>query len=123
MNWINRSFNISNVIRSRSQSFGRINTLKKLCKILRKTPALVCILIKMQASNLQPEIFIKKETPSRIFSCEFCKKFKNTFFKEHFCNFNSAKVRLSIYLLLVLFLYFQLTISKVLIYTVKIAHY
>ena len=27
--------------------------------------------------------FIKKETQAKGFSCEFCKIFKNTFFKEH----------------------------------------
>ena len=81
---------------------------------------LVCILIKMKASNLQPETLIKKQTPSQMFFCEFCKKFKNTFFKEQLDN---GKVQLSIYLSLLLFLYFHLTIYKVLIYTVKIAYY
>ena len=28
--------------------------------------------------------FIKKETLVKVFSCEFCKIFKNIFFKEHF---------------------------------------
>ena len=27
--------------------------------------------------------FIKKETPTQMFSCEFCEIFKNTFFIEH----------------------------------------
>ena len=27
--------------------------------------------------------FIKKEALSQVFSCEFCKCFKNTFFTEH----------------------------------------
>ena len=27
--------------------------------------------------------FIKKETPTQVFSCEFCEFFKNTFFTEH----------------------------------------
>ena len=27
--------------------------------------------------------FIKKETPAQVFSCEICKIFKNTYFKEH----------------------------------------
>ena len=27
--------------------------------------------------------FIKKETLAQVFSCEFCKIFKNTFFTEH----------------------------------------
>ena len=58
-----RSSNISNFISSRLQVFGRIDVLKKLCKVHRKTPALECILIKMQASNIRFEILIKKETP------------------------------------------------------------
>ena len=27
--------------------------------------------------------FIKKETLAQLFSCEFCKSFKNTYFEEH----------------------------------------
>ena len=27
--------------------------------------------------------FIKKETMAQVFSCEFCKIYKNTFFTEH----------------------------------------
>ena len=27
--------------------------------------------------------FIKKETPTQVFSCEFCEISKNTFFTEH----------------------------------------
>ena len=36
---------------------------------------------------LRPEAcnFIKKETLAQVFSCEFCKIFKNTFFTEHLC--------------------------------------
>ena len=48
MHWISRSFNISNFISSGSQVFSRIDVLKKLRKVQRKTPALKCILIKMQ---------------------------------------------------------------------------
>ena len=29
--------------------------------------------------------FIKKETLSQVFSCEFCEISKNTFFTEHLC--------------------------------------
>ena len=32
---------------------------------------------------LRPAIFIKKETLTQLFSCEFCEIFKNTFFTEH----------------------------------------
>ena len=27
--------------------------------------------------------FIKKETPTQVFSCEYYKSFKNTYFEEH----------------------------------------
>ena len=39
----------------------------------------VSLLIKLQASACN---FIKKETLARVFSCEFCKISKNTFFIE-----------------------------------------
>ena len=29
--------------------------------------------------------FIKKETLAKVFSCEFCKIYKNNFFTEHLC--------------------------------------
>ena len=34
--------------------------------------------MKLQTSN-----FIKKETPTQVFSCEFYQNFKNTYFEEH----------------------------------------
>ena len=34
-------------------------------------------------SHLISTNFIKKETPAHMFSCEFCKIFKNTFSTEH----------------------------------------
>ena len=37
-----------------------------------------CISITRENCN-----FIKKETLTKVFSCEFCKTFKNTFFIEH----------------------------------------
>ena len=40
----------------------------------------VSFLIKLQASICN---FIKKETPTHVFSCEFCELFKNTYFIEH----------------------------------------
>ena len=42
------------------------------------TCARASFLIKLQAYN-----FIKKETLTQVFSCEFCKIFKNTYFTEH----------------------------------------
>ena len=34
-----------------------------------------------QAAGPEPCNFFKKETPKQVFSCEFCKIFKNTYFK------------------------------------------
>ena len=44
------------------------------------TCARVSFLIKLQASACN---FMKKETLAQVFSCEFCKIVKNTFFIEH----------------------------------------
>ena len=51
-----------------------------------------CILIKTQALNVQSATLIKKETPAQVFSCEFCKNFKNTFLKNS--NINIATFNL-----------------------------
>ena len=50
---------------------------RKFCNIHRKTPVLepLCGL-----SSLQ---FYQKETSTPMFSCEYCKIFKNTYFEEH----------------------------------------
>ena len=47
-------------------------TGKHLCQSL--------FLIKLQAKACN---FIEKETLAQVFSCKFCKSFKNTFFTEH----------------------------------------
>ena len=44
------------------------------------TCARVSFLLKLQASDCK---FTKKETLAQVFSCEFCKISKNTFFTEH----------------------------------------
>ena len=49
---------------------------QKFRKIYRKTP--VSVSRKPQACS-----FIKKETLTQVFSCEFCKNFKNTFLTEY----------------------------------------
>ena len=45
---------------------------------LENTFVRVYFLIKLQACN-----FIKKETLTQVFSCEFCEIFINAFFIEH----------------------------------------
>ena len=45
----------------------------KFRNIYRKTPVLESFF----------DNFIKKGTPTQIFSCEYCEIFKNTFFEEH----------------------------------------
>ena len=37
-----------------------------------------------KAGTLKACIFIKKEIPTQVFSCEYCKIFKNSFLVEHF---------------------------------------
>ena len=37
------------------------------------------------AAVLRSATFWKKKTLTQVFSCEFCKILKNTFFTEHFC--------------------------------------
>ena len=54
--------------------------LLKISKIDRKT------VINYQVCN-----FIKKEIPTQVFSCNFCKFFQNTFFTEHFLATASAR--------------------------------
>ena len=45
--------------------------------VLRKSRARVSFLIKLHAQDCD---FIKKETLVQMFSCEFCKNFKSTYF-------------------------------------------
>ena len=56
---------------------------KVFLKILQNLQENTCIgvsfLIKLQASSLQLYL---KETPTQVFSCEFCEIFNNTFFQR-----------------------------------------
>ena len=53
----------------------------KFRKIHRKTP----VPESLSQSSCRPQVcsFIKKETLTPVFSCEFCEIYKNTFFTEH----------------------------------------
>ena len=51
-------------------------------KYWKLPPVLVSFLIKLQVWGLRPMIHEKK-TLALVFSCEFCKIFKNTYFVEH----------------------------------------
>ena len=53
----------------------------------KNTYARVSFLIKLQTHACN---FIKKETLAQVFSCEFCKIFKKTFFTENFLKTASA---------------------------------
>ena len=50
------------------------NAIESLSKFLKQSPLKNCY---RPASLL-------KETPAQLFSCNFCKIFQNTYFKEHF---------------------------------------
>ena len=56
--------------------------LKKFRKIHRKTPVPESF---NKVAGLSPEscIFIREETLTQVFSCEFCEIFKNSFLTEH----------------------------------------
>ena len=56
------------------EEFFKKRCFQKFRKIHRKTPA---------PESLFSFNFIKKETQRQVFSCEFCKVPKNTFFVEH----------------------------------------
>ena len=58
---------------SRSQMFSKIGVLQKLCRIHKKAP--VPVLHSCHLCN-----FVKKQTLTQIFSCEFCEIFLNNFF-------------------------------------------
>ena len=57
---------------SRSQMFFKVG-VRNIC---RKTPALGLFFKKFQ--SFRPATL--KETPAKVFSCEYCKIFKNSFF-------------------------------------------
>ena len=100
MNWISSSFNVSKFISSPSQVFGRIDVLEKLRQVHKKTPMLEYVLIKMHSSNLQSEILIKRLRERHRHRCvpvDFAKILRTLFLYNSLCNFNIAKVRLSIY--------------------------
>ena len=76
------SFNISNFILNRSQVFNQINVPKKLHVVfIGKTCVLECVLIKLQASNLQSETLIKKEISAQGFPVNFAKLIRVPFYK------------------------------------------
>ena len=52
----------------------------KISQNSQETPVLDSFLIKLQAESSN---FIKKEILAQLFSCEFCKFFKNTYLIEH----------------------------------------
>ena len=45
-----------------------------------------------KVADLKPATLLKKETPTQVFSCEFCEIFKNTFPTEHFQAAASDKI-------------------------------
>ena len=65
-----------------AENFVNTATKKDLTEKLsqEKTGVRVTFLIKLQADAC---LFIKKETPGQVFSCEVCEISMNTFFTEH----------------------------------------
>ena len=54
----------------------------KISQCSQKTPVFESLFNK--AGALKAYIFIKKEIPTQVFSCQYCKIFKNSFLVEHF---------------------------------------
>ena len=65
---------------SRSQIFFKIAALKNFAILSRKTCVAEYLFNKV--AGMKVCIFIKKETPAQLFSCEYCEIFKNTYFEE-----------------------------------------
>ena len=65
---------------SHSQIFYKIGALKNLPKFIEKDLRRSYFLIKLKVGNLQ---LYQKESLAQMFSCEFWKTYKNTFFKKH----------------------------------------
>ena len=57
--------------------------LRNLAKFAGNTCNRVCFFNNVAGLRPMACTFIKKETLTQVFSCEFCKIFKNTFFTEH----------------------------------------
>ena len=72
---LNLSFPNNKIYYTPRSSYRKCSTEKKN---VFKNFAKFNFLIKLLACN-----FIKKETPTQVFSCEFCDISKNTFFTEH----------------------------------------
>ena len=79
MNRMSRGFNTCNFISTRSQVFEDVGVLKNYAKFTWKHWYWSQFLTKLKASYFQPVTFVKKETPARVFSFEFCEIFKKTF--------------------------------------------
>ena len=58
--------------------FYKKGALKNFLIFTEKTPVLFFFLIKLQAFRLY-----QKETPTQVFSCEYCEIFKSNYFEEH----------------------------------------
>ena len=63
---------------------GAVLKEKLFLEILKNSQENTCARISFfnKVAGLRPANFIKKETLSQLFSCEFCEISKNTFFKE-----------------------------------------
>ena len=61
----------------------------KIRKIHRKTSAPESLFFG-KATNWRPTTLFTKESPEQMFSCEFCKVFKNTYFEEKMLLYRSS---------------------------------
>ena len=63
-----------------SQIYLKTGVFLRFCNIRRKTPVLDSLFNKV--AELKACVFIKKETPTQEFSCEYCKIFKSSFLQN-----------------------------------------
>ena len=84
--WLNSNVEIQ---KQSPEVFYEKRYFRNFAKFAGNNCARVSFLIKLQAQACN---FIKKETLAQVFSCEFCKIFKNTFFTEHILATASAHV-------------------------------
>ena len=80
INWLIDSYVCcySRFRRSRSQMFFKIGGLKNFTTSTGKYLCWSLFLIKLEASAP-----LLKRTPTQVFSCEYCQRFKNRFFIKH----------------------------------------
>ena len=72
--------------------FYKESCSQKFCNIHRNTPVSESLINKVVGLH-----FIKKETPTQVFFCEYCEIFKNTYFEKHLRTTASVNSRAAVF--------------------------